>query len=113
MHLRLCLLFLSLSSQCKHTVLYVCTRMLNTSLSPHLMGWEQAAQTPCLSVSLAATDLALGLCVCVCVCVCMCVCVCVCVCVHVCVCVETTTELLFTILLSVCVLSVYYVCVCV
>ena len=28
----------------------------NTSLSLHLMGWEQAAQTPCLSVSLAATD---------------------------------------------------------
>ena len=45
-------------------------------------------------------------CVCVCVCVCVCLCVCVCVCV--------TTELLFTILLSVCVLSVYYVlCVCV
>ena len=43
----------------------------------------------------------------------MCVCVCVCVCVRMCVCVETTTELLFTILLSVCVLSAYYVCVCV
>ena len=29
---------------------------LSPSSSPHLMGLEQAAQTPCLSVSLAATD---------------------------------------------------------
>ena len=61
---------------------------------PDLMGWVQAAQTPCLSVSLAATAGVScwwpgGGTGAECVCVCMCVCICMCVCVRVCVCTQS------------------------
>ena len=40
----------------KQTVFFYTVSLPPPPSSPHLMGWEQAAQTPCLSVSLAATD---------------------------------------------------------
>ena len=48
-------LFLSLSLASASTLYCMCVHVCynNTSLSPHLIGWEQ---TPCLLVSLAATD---------------------------------------------------------